>query len=332
MTAFDLPLEQLRTYLPTPTAEPDFDEFWDGQVADARTHGEALLSLERVDNGLTLIDTWDLTFAGHDGSPIRAWYTRPAGTDDEPLPTVVQYLGYGGGRSEPHERITWSAAGYAHILMDTRGQGGTSAPGATADPAGTGSSTPGFLTRGVQSPHTHYYTRLIIDAVRAVDVARELPGVTNDRIIVAGNSQGGGLAISVAGLLGDAVWACVPTVPFMGHWRRGVDLTDKLPLGEITTFLSVHRDAVEQTFRTLSYVDTMNLGRRATAPTLFSVGLRDDVVPPSTVFAAFNHYGTLAHGGAPEKAIEVYEFNNHEGGGAAHHTRQLAWLRERLAG
>ena len=65
---------------------------------------DPLLALERVDNGLTLIDTWDVTFAGHDGSPIRAWYNRPAGVEAE-LPVVVEYLGYGGGRDRPR----WTA-------------------------------------------------------------------------------------------------------------------------------------------------------------------------------------------------------------------------------
>ena len=35
---------------------------------------------------------------------------------------------------------------------------------------------------------------------------------------------------------------------------------------------------------------------------MFSVGLADLITPPSTVFAAFNHY-------AGEKQIEIYEFN-----------------------
>jgi cephalosporin-C deacetylase len=70
---------------------------------------------------------------------------------------------------------------------------------------------------------------------------------------------------------------------------------------------------------TLSYVDGVNFASRATAPALFSVGLRDTVCPPSTVFAAFNHYGR-------EKEIAVYPYNGHEGGDAVHVERQLKWL------
>ena len=77
--------------------------------------------------------------------------------------------------------------------------------------------------------------------------------------------------------------------------------------------------------RTLSYLDGEHLGRRATAPTLFSVALRDPICPPSTVFAAYNHYGSLA-GTRPERAIEVYEFNEHEGGQGFQVDAQLRWL------
>ena len=61
------------------------------------------------------------------------------------------------------------------------------------------------------------------------------------------------------------------------------------------------------------------LARRATAPALFSVALMDATCPPSTVFAAYNAW-------AGPKEIEVYEYNDHEGGEAFHRSRQLAWL------
>ncbi len=59
---------------------------------------------------------------GFGGSPIRGWLHLPAGRGG-PIPAVVEYIGYGGGRGLAHERILWAAAGYAHFVMDTRGQG-----------------------------------------------------------------------------------------------------------------------------------------------------------------------------------------------------------------
>ncbi|MER3443975.1 MAG: acetylxylan esterase, partial [Meiothermus sp.] len=62
------------------------------------------------------------------------------------------------------------------------------------------------------------------------------------------------------------------------------------PYNEIAAFCRVHRDKVGQVFATLAYFDGVNFAARATAPALFSVGLMDDVCPPSTVYAAYNHY------------------------------------------
>jgi cephalosporin-C deacetylase len=52
---------------------------------------------------------------------------------------------------------------------------------------------------------------------------------------------------------------------------------------------------------------------------LFSVGLIDDITPPSTVFTAYNHY-------AGPKDIAVYPYNGHEGGQTAHLLAKLAFL------
>ena len=56
-------------------------------------------------------------------------------------------------------------------------------------------------------------------------------------------------------------------------------------------------------------------------PSLFSVGLVDDITPASTVFAAYNHY-------AGPKQIQIYAFNAHEGGGSDQKVAQLAFLRD----
>lgn len=119
-------------------------------------------------------------------------------------------------------------------------------------------------------------------------------------------------------------------MPFLCHVGRALGITDQHPYGEVVTYLAVQREKVDQVMRTLSYVDGVNLGRRATAPAHFAVALRDTICPPSTVFAAYNHYGS--RGGSPvvETEICVYPFNHHEGGDALHVRRQLEWLRERV--
>ncbi|WUH92912.1 acetylxylan esterase [Streptomyces sp. NBC_00433] len=327
MALFDLPLAELERYAPAVPEPDDFDAFWAGTLKQSDA-APVLVDVTPVDAGLSLVDTWDVTFAGYGGQPVRGWFTRPRGAG-APLPAVVEYLGYGRGRGLPHERLTWAAAGYAHLLMDSRGQGDLYGNGGdTPDPGGGAPGGPGVATRGIRSPHDYYYRRLITDAVRAVTAARALPGVDRDRVAAVGNSQGGGLALAVAGLVPDLA-ALMVSAPFLCHIQRAIDITDADPYGEIVRYLAVNREAEADVRRTLSYVDGVLFARRATAPVHVGVGLRDTVCPPSTVFAACNHYGS-ARPGRADRTVHVYPFNHHEGGEALHTRRQLAWLASRL--
>ncbi|KQW52998.1 acetyl xylan esterase [Nocardioides sp. Root1257] len=313
----DLPLAEARAYRPHLAVPDDLEEFWAGTLARI---GTAAPTLTRVDSGLVAVETYDVTLAGFDGDPVRAWLHLPAAAlRTGPLPGVVQYQGYNGGRGLPHEHVFWACAGYAHLVVDTRGQGSGWTTGATGDPAGSGAAQPGFLTRGIEDPHTYYYRRVYADAVAALEVLRGHHLVDPSRVAVAGGSQGGGISTSVAALAPSSVAAVLCDVPFLCDFRRAVSVSPAEPYGELVRYLAAHRDRVEQTFATLSYVDAAVLGRLATAPALWSVALMDLTCPPSTVFAAYNWY-------AGEKEIEVYEFNDHEGGDAFQRSRQLAWL------
>ncbi|MEU0458425.1 acetylxylan esterase, partial [Streptomyces sp. NPDC006129] len=147
--------------------------------------------------------------------------------------------------------------------------------------------------------------------------------------VAVGNSQGGGLALAVAGLVPDLA-ALLVTAPLLCGIRRALDLTDAGPYGEIAAYLSVHRGAEHAAYRTLSYVEGVSFARRAQAPAHFGVGLRDTVCPPSGAYAAFNRYAELT-GADPEKEIHAYPFNGHEGGDAVQVRRQLGWLSVVLA-
>jgi len=320
MPFFDLPLAELERYRPDVAEPVDFDAFWQRTLEESRAAGGAA-TLEPYDARLSTVDVWDVTFPGFAGDPVKGWFMLPSGASGR-LPTVIEFNGYGGGRGLPHERLNWVSAGYAYFFMDTRGQGsGWGTGGSTGDPSGTGASHPGFMTRGIDAPADYYYRRVFTDAVRAVDAVRGFPHVDAGRIAVCGGSQGGGITLAVAGLV-DGLIGVMPEVPFLSHFERAVGLTGNDPYNEIVRYLAVHRGAQERVFETLSYFDGVNFAKRATAPSLFSVALLDPVCPPSTVFASHNHY-------AADSEIEVYPFNEHEGGQGYHWLRQADWLAQR---
>ena len=105
MPRFDLSPPELESYRPDIREPEDFDAFW----ADTNSPGAAIGGDVVVDPGATphspQIDVFDVTFPGFGGDPVKAWLwasARRAG----PLPAVVEYIGYGGGRGLPHERLT----------------------------------------------------------------------------------------------------------------------------------------------------------------------------------------------------------------------------------
>ena len=104
---------------------------------------------------------------------------------------MVEYIGYGGGRGFPTDWLLWSSAGYAHLVMDTRGQGSAWRNGDTPDAAPDGGNAhfPGFMTQGVLDPKTYYYRRVFVDGVRAVEAARSHPAIDAARIALTGAAR-----------------------------------------------------------------------------------------------------------------------------------------------
>ncbi|MFD1146556.1 acetylxylan esterase [Saccharothrix hoggarensis] len=322
MPWFDLSERELAQYR-TATAEPDnLDLWWKSRLEEARAAALPPVLTPYGADAYGPMAVWDVEFSGYGGDRVRGWHIRPAGSGDEPLPTVVCYIGYGGGRGLPSEHALLPAAGYAVFVMDTRGQGGRWTLGATPDSGFAGPEHPGVMTRGIATPETYYVTRLMVDAARAVEVAAALDGVDETRLAVSGGSQGGGLALAAAALNGEAVKVCHADVPFLCDFQRAITITGAEPYAEISKFLAQHVDLIPAALDTLRYVDGALLAKRITATSLLSVGLMDEVCPPSTVYAAYNEIT------AP-KEMAVFPFSGHTTP-RVHDERKLRHLRAHL--
>ena len=181
MSAFDLPLDQLRAFRP-PRSEPDdFDAFWADTLAGSRA-AAAPPRFDRVDDAAP--DRHASTTSRSAASPAsrsRAGSSPRPGPPDRCRRSSSTSATAAAGRCRS-SGSSGRPPGYAHFVMDTRGQGSTWSPGATPDivsglgadgPAG--GHHPGFVTRGVESPATWYYRRLVTDAVLALDAVAAHP-------------------------------------------------------------------------------------------------------------------------------------------------------------
>ena len=319
MASVDMPLEKLVDYRPEQTARPDFDAFWCAARAESdKVPLNAVFT--PVADTLPLAQVYDVAFDGADGVRVKGWFLTPRDVS-KPLPAVVQFIGYTGGRDFPHALAPHILNGFCAFIMDSRGQGGNTGQRLATSHGGVR----GFITHGILDKDEYYYRNFYLDTIRAVEVVRSRSEVDGNRIAAIGGSQGGALTIACAGL-SPHVRVMAPDVPWLSHFRRSIDLAVG-PYEEITDFLKRFPDRIEQAFETLSYFDNMNLASRVSVThAYYSVGLWDAVCPPSTVYASYNHLPASV-----KKAIEVYPYNGHEGGGNLHQQRKLKWLREVLA-
>jgi cephalosporin-C deacetylase len=313
MSWYDLPLERLREYR-TQTAEPpELDEWWAKRLNDARALARPIELHPYQADIYRPLEVYGAEFSGSGGDRIRAWYIKPTASASPPV--VVRFISYG-GRGLPSEHTLLPALGYALLVMDSRGQRGRWSTGAADDRAEDPENSL-VMSRGITAPEGYYYTRMFTDAALAVDAALDLSD--GRQVAVSGASQGGGLALAAAALQRDEVAVCLADVPLLCDIQRAIMLAPHAPYTEIPEFLSQNVALIPQALETLRYVDCALLARRITAQCLLSVGLMDDICPPSTVFAAYNEISAV-------KDIAVYPCSGHEIP-RTHSERQLRHLR-----
>ena len=289
--------------LPTPD---DYDAFWEDALDLARRHSVAPRAVP-VDTLLTTIDVYDFSFAGSRGRTVTGWLRLPRHREGA-LPAVVHANGYGAGRLSPLDDLTWSAAGYAHLIVNTHGQGGGST---------------GHLLDGIEDPRRYYYCDVLVDVTRAVDAVRELDEVDASRVAMIGNSQGGGIALGV-GALAQGLSAVLAQSPFLTDAPTALQRAVQGPWTELRGYLTEHPERADAVARALAYVDGVTSARHATAPGWMSDGLADDICPPETTRTAVAAYA------APVRFRE-WPGAGHEAGSIGDVEAALTAIRQRFA-
>jgi cephalosporin-C deacetylase len=297
MPSIDMPLEQMRQYQPPLYREADFESFWQQTVNEAVRQP---LNVELIPYGLPSrgVECFALRFDGFGGGRLAGWYLCPDGNG--PFPGLAVYHGYSGRGTRPLDLLALASQGICVLSMDCRGQNGQSQDAAEY-PDG---HYQGWMTQGIRSPQNYYYRYVYADAVRALEVLAHREEVDASRLAITGGSQGGGLTLAVAALSRRPILA-LPDIPFLCDYRRAVAITPAGPYPEIASFLKAFPDLQQSVFRTLSYFDCLNLAPSIACRTVISNCLWDDVCPPSTIFAVYNHI-------TAEKQIEIYPFHKHE--------------------
>jgi len=300
----------LASFESTTLRPADFDSFWKGTRADLDKVPLSLTVERSTLRSTPEVDTYEVTYASLGGCRIFGWLCAPTGATGRP--GLVIYPGYSGSPGIPR---FWAKGGFVALQISPRGHHKSDEE---FDPG-----FPGLMTSGIESPASYAYRGLYCDAWRAVDVLLNQRGVDSARIGVTGGSQGGALSL-VAAAGRPEVKALAADVPFMTSIRDALNLGNSYPYEEVKDFLRVQPSYEQRVLDTLDHFDTINFADRITAPTLLSIGLRDDVCPPQTGYAVYNRLSC-------PKELRVYPDAAHEGGGFVHAQLKQEWLGRQLS-
>lgn len=291
---------ELESYRPEPTLDgAALDRFWSAELA---RHAERPLGIvrERAESPFAAVAIDRLTYFGFDDTPIHGWFLVPQSrAAGERLPCIVTYPGYTGDRGLPERYAHWLLLGFAVLAVDARGQGGETGSRLRFD-AG---AAKGWVSLGIADKSSSYYMALAVDAVRAVEAAAQQAEADPDRLAVVGASQGGGLSL-LAAALHPGVAAVVADIPNMCHMDYGL-LNSTGSLTELAQYVSRYPDRLDIVLDSLAHFDLLNLAHRIAVPVLMSVGWKDTVCLPETVYAAYNRIGS------PKRIVD-YPFIGHE--------------------
>lgn len=290
-------IEDLEKLAPPLTSQPDLEEYWDRTLANI-TDKPLNATRSLVETPLAYMEAYKVEYEGFDDTRICGWYLLPRLSLSEKIPCIVLYHGYTGSKGYPEDYASYILMGIAVFSIDIRGQGGET--GNRLDQSY--GMTRGWITQGILHRNTCYYKAITIDALRALDWASEQPEVDPSRLCASGVSQGGGLAM-IAAALSDKPAIAVSHIPNMCQMDFGV-LNSSSSLTEAAAFIERFPEHLNTVIDTLSYYDNMNLAHRIRIPILVTVGLKDPVTMPETIYAAYNRINS-------KKEIIPYPFTGH---------------------
>lgn len=144
-----------------------------------------------------------------------------------------------------------------------------------------------------------YYNRVIIGALRAVDLICSLPQYNGSALGVCGSSQGGALSIITAAL-DKRVTFCAPVHPALCDHEGFLNKR----AGGWPHYIHNFSEPTQKELNVLRYYDVVNFAHNLTVPSWFSWGYNDEVCPPTSMYAAYNVVS------AP-KELHIYQETGH---------------------
>ncbi len=134
----------------------------------------------------------------------------------------------------------------------------------------------------MNNKNTHYYKRVYVGCVRAIDFIYTLPEFDGKTLGVTGRSQGGALSIVTAALDSRVKFLAALYPALCDHTGYLHNRASGWP-----HYFRLKKP-VEGEVETLSYFDVVNFARRVKVQGYYSWGYNDMTCPPTSMYSAYN--------------------------------------------
>ncbi|KPG70484.1 acetylxylan esterase [Enterococcus sp. RIT-PI-f] len=263
------------------------------------------------------IDCYQISFQSLGNETIYGFLLLPQTTKACPL--VIEFLGYMNYLQEPFQFAHWPLIGCGCLVIDNRGQGGKTQDHVPYET--TQHELP--FGRGILEKEDFYMKRLIADSLRTLEVAQALTEVNQDRVILRGGSQGGGVALWVNALAASPIFATFADVPSHSNiLNRMVQKTGSYSV--VQDYCIQHPTQAAQIQDVMGYYDLQYVAHQITGPVFASVGSKDPICPMTDFFVSYKKI--LA-----PKQLMIYLNKGHGGGEAKQIRREMQQIKKLLA-
>ncbi len=218
--------------------------------------------------------------------PARGYFVKPKVAKEKSLPIVllVHAAGVKGSwcLAKPENALRYARMGAGALCFDLNAHGMLNGqPQEYYDNLEEGELN-GYMHFGLENRDSIYFRGMYLRLLRTLDFLTQQPEWDGKRILVIGESQGGGQALAAAGL-DKRVTAAVATVPAMCDWGRTlIGQKGGWPNPFATT---CNR---EKMLKTVPYFDAAHLLKGSKATLFVEIGFIDETCPSSAVYVAIN--------------------------------------------
>jgi len=272
-------------FQPATSRPKDFNDYWKAQkeALDALPENVKQQPVNETPSKFICTDV-EIKCIGP--KPARGYFAKPGNAELSSLPIVlfVHAAGVSGSwcLSKPETALHYAQMGKGALAFDLNAHGMLNGqPQEYYDNLEAGELNR-YWEIGAETRDENYFRFMYLRLLRTLDFLCKQPEWDGKRIIVVGESQGGGQALVAAGL-DHRVSAVVATVPAMCDFGR----TLEGETGGWPNPYSFSKDPV-QMLKTFPYFDAAHILKDCQATLVTEIGLIDYTCPAPGIYAAIN--------------------------------------------